>query len=80
MTHTPKVQVRQTFLNKVAASGLSDAGAARAIGVSRQYFQQVKTRERPPSAGFMAGAVLAGLAADIAEVAEPIDESQAIAS
>lgn len=76
MTHTPKVQVRQTFLNKVAASGLSDAGAARAIGVSRQYFQQVKTGERQPSAGFMAGAVLSGLATSIADVAEPVVEDR----
>lgn len=79
MTHPPKVQIRQAFLNRIAASGLSEAGAARAIGVSRQYFQQVKTGERPPSAGFMAGAVLSGLAASIADVAEPVDEAEAVA-
>lgn len=76
MNNTPKVQVRQSFLDKIAESGLSDAGAARAIGVSRQYWQQVKTGARPPSAGFMAGAVLSGLATSIADVAEPVSEDQ----
>lgn len=76
MSETPKVQIRASFLEKITTSGLTDAGAARAIGVSRQYYQQVKTGTRPPSAGFIAGAVLSGLATSFDEVAEPVTEER----
>lgn len=78
----PKIQLRPEFLERVEKTGLTDSAVAAAMGLTRQFYHQVKTGERQPSAGFMAGAVSAGLAstfADVAEIARPSDE-QALAS
>ncbi len=70
----PIARLSPQFLARVAATGMSDAALAAAIGVTPQYFSQVKTGREAPSVRFMAGAVLAGLAstfADVAEVSRP---------
>lgn len=68
----PKARLTQGFLTKVAASGLTDAAAARAIGVSRQFYSAVKNGQENPSVAFMTGAVHAGLADTFDAVAEPV--------
>lgn len=65
-------RLTQRFRERVAATGLTDAAAARAIGVSREYYRQVTHGESGPSMRFAIGAVHAGLADSIAEVAEPV--------
>ena len=69
MAH-PVARLTEGFKARVAATGLSDAAAAAAIGVSRQYYSQVKAGREAPSVRFIAGAVLAGLADSFADVAE----------
>lgn len=79
---TPKIQLRKEFLARVEQTGLTDSAIAAAMGLTKQFYSQVKSGDRQPSAGFMAGAVRAGLAANFAEVAEvvlPADE-EALAS
>lgn len=66
----PVAQLTQGFLDRVEQTGLTDAAVASAIGVSRQYYHQVKTGQEAPSVKFMAGAVLAGFADTFAAVAE----------
>lgn len=70
----PVARLTQQFLDRVAATGLSDAAVASAIGVSRQYYHQVKSGQEAPSVRFLAGAVCAGLADTFAEVAEVVRE------
>lgn len=67
---TPNIRLTDQFLARVADTGLTDAAAAAAIGVTPQFYSQVKTGQAAPSARFMAGAVLAGLAESFADVAE----------
>lgn len=66
----PIARLTPDFLARVAATGLSDAATAAAIGVTPQFYSQVKRGEASPSTRFMAGAVLAGLAGSFADVAE----------
>ena len=70
MTHTARLT--ESFRQRCAETGLTDAALAAAIGVSRQFYNRVKNGHEPPSVGFMAGAVHAGLAQSFAEVAEPV--------
>lgn len=69
---TPPARLTARFLARIAETGLTDAAAAAAIGVTRQYFSMVKSGEVAPSLRFLAGAVNAGLADDFAEVAEVV--------
>lgn len=71
----PVARLTQGFLDRVAATGLSDAAVAAAIGVTRQYYSQVKAGTEAPSVRFIAGAVVAGLADNFGEVAEIRQES-----
>lgn len=66
----PTVRLTAGFLERVAATGLSDSAIAAAIGVTRQYYSQVKAGVEGPSTRFLAGAVLAGLAESFGDVAE----------
>lgn len=66
----PIARLAPQFLARVADTGLSDAAIAAAIGVSPQYYSQVKRGDLAPSVRFMAGAVVAGLADSFASVAE----------
>ena len=68
----PVARLTDNFLNRVAATGLSDAAIAAALGVSKQYYSQVKSGAEAPSVRFMAGAVVAGLAESFADVAEVV--------
>ena len=68
----PSARLTTDFRERCARTGLTDAALAAAIGVSRQFFNRVKNGHEPPSVAFMAGAVHAGLAATVAEVAEPV--------
>ena len=70
----PVARLTPTFLDRVAATGLSDAAIAAAIGVSRQYYHQVKSGQEAPSVRFLAGAVAAGLASSFGDVAELVPE------
>lgn len=76
---TPVARLTAAFRDRVDATGLSDAAIAAAIGVSKQYYSQVKQGQEAPSARFMAGAVASGLAADFAEVAELATPAKAAA-
>lgn len=67
----PQAHLTESFLEKVAATGLTDAAAARAIGVTRQYYSQVKLGKTSPSVAFIVGAIHAGLATSFNDVAEP---------
>lgn len=79
MSPRPKAKLTQSFLERVEATGLTDSAVAAAIGVTRQFYHQVKTGQEQPTTRFMMGAVRAGLANNFADVAEPEDE-QALAS
>ena len=72
----PVAVLKQSFLDRLAHTGLTDTAAAAAIGVTRQYFSQVKTGQAAPSVGFMVGVVGAGLAASFDEIAEVVDEQK----
>lgn len=69
----PKARLTTKFLDRVAQTGLTDEATARAIGVSKQYYSQVKNGQQNPSVTFMAGAVHAGLGSNFADIAEPTD-------
>ena len=71
-----EARLTRRFRERVAATGLTDAAAARAIGVSCEYYRQVTHDETGPSMRFAIGAVHAGLADSIAEVAEPADVAE----
>lgn len=68
-----KQQTRLTdsFLERVAATGMTDTAIANAIGVTKQFYSAVKTGKEEVTARFLAGAVSAGLAETFADVAEP---------
>lgn len=68
----PVARLTDSFLSRVAATGLSDAAVAAALGVSKQYFSQVKCGVEAPSVRFLAAAVNAGLAESFADVAEVV--------
>lgn len=65
-----KARLTPQFLARAAATGMTDAALAAAIGVTPQYFSQVKAGTVGPSIRFLAGSVLAGLADDFGQVAE----------
>lgn len=67
-----KARLTESFLARVADTGLTDSAVAAAIGVTKQYYSAVKNGKDNPSVGFMVGAVHAGLADSFADVAEPI--------
>lgn len=71
-----KARLTQGFLDRVAATGLTDEATARAIGVSKQFYSEVKRGRQNPTIGFMAGAINAGYASNFAEVAEPIPTNE----
>lgn len=79
MAH-PVARLKTGFLDHLAATGLTDSAAAAAIGVTKQYFSQVKTGIRPPSIAFMSGAILAGLASSFDDVAELARDSESQAA
>lgn len=62
------------FLARVEATGLSDMAIAAAIGVSRQFYADVKAGKQNPTTRFMAGAIRAGLGESFDDVAEPLPE------
>ena len=68
----PKARLTPDFLARVEATGLTDSAVAAAIGVSRQFYSQVKLGNENPTVNFMVGAVQAGLADSFADVAEPV--------
>ena len=76
---TPVARLTTAFHDRVDATGLSDAAIAAAIGVSKQYYSQVKQGQEAPSARFMAGAVAAGLVQNFGEVAELARPTEAAA-
>lgn len=79
MISRPRARLTQSFLQRVEATGLTDSAVAAAIGITRQFYHQVKTGQEQPTTRFMIGAVRAGLAKNFAEVAEPIDTETAAA-
>lgn len=68
----PVARLTPSFVARVAATGLTDTAAAAAIGVTKQYYSQVKAGHEAPSVRFIAGAVLAGFAETFADVAEVV--------
>lgn len=73
---TRRARLTRNFLDRVEATGLTDAAAARAIGVTRQYYSAVKNGKENPSISFMAGAVQAGLADSFDGVAELVPATE----
>lgn len=73
MTRRPTARLTQQFLDRVKETGLTDSAVAAAIGVSRQFYSQVKAGKEQPTVRFMAGAVRAGLADNFADVAEAVE-------
>lgn len=65
-----KVRLTRQFLDRVEATGLSDSAIAAAIGVSKQFYSQVKHGQEQPTIKFLAGAVLAGLGDTFGDIAE----------
>lgn len=77
----PNARLTPDFLARVEATGLTDEAAARAIGVSKQFYSAVKLGKQSPTINFMVGAIHAGLADSFADVAEPVGtERSAVAA
>lgn len=70
----PTARLTKGFLDRAAATGMTDAALAAAIGVTRQFYSAVKSGAEQPTTRFMVGAVRAGLASTFADVAEPTEE------
>lgn len=75
-----QVRLTKSFTDRVSATGLSDAAIAAAIGVSKQFYSQVKTGQQAPSTRFMAGAVMARLADSFGDIAEVVPEANDFAA
>lgn len=73
-----KARLTQKFLNRVAATGLTDEATARAIGVTKQFYSDVKNGKQNPTVGFMTAAVHAGYAETFADVAEPLPAMESV--
>lgn len=73
---SPTARLTPGFLANAEKTGLTDSALAAAIGVSKQFYSQVKNGQAAPSVAFMAGAVRAGLARTFADVAEAIPEAE----
>lgn len=73
----PQAQLTKEFLDRVASTGLTDSAIAAAIGVTRQYYSQVKLGKTSPSVAFIVGAIRAGIAKNFSEVAEPATSAAA---
>ena len=71
----PQTSARLTsrFIDRASATGMTDAALAAAIGVTRQFYSDVKLGKQQPTTRFMVGAVRAGLANSFADVAEPTE-------
>ena len=76
MAH-PIARLTPEFLARVAATGLSDAALAAAIGVTPQFYSQVRNGQAAPSTRFLVGAVQAGLADTFGGVAEVVRDVSA---
>ena len=76
----PKARLTPDSLARVEATGLTDEAAARAIGVSKQFYSAVKLGKQSPSVGFIVGAIHAGLADSFSDVAEPVGVDRAVAA
>ena len=72
---TSTARLTQQFLDRAAATGMTDTALAAAIGVTKQFYSDVKSGKQQPTTRFMVGAVLAGLADSFADVAEPVREA-----
>lgn len=75
MTGKGAVRLTTGFRDKLASSGRTDTELAAQIGVPLQRYRSVIAGTEAPSVAFIAGAVVAGLATSIAEVAEVEYES-----
>jgi transcriptional regulator with XRE-family HTH domain len=76
----PIARLTPGFLARAQETGLSDAALAAAIGVTKQFYSQVKNGQAAPSTGFLVGAVMAGLAKNFGEVAEVVETSATAAA
>lgn len=65
-----KIRVKQSFRDHMAATGLTSRALAGVLGVPLDFFLRATTGRCAPSASYLAGAVLSGLANNLAEVAE----------
>lgn len=68
----PAARLTEGFLVRAAATGMTDAALAAAIGVTPQFYSAVKNGVEQPTTRFMVGAVRAGLASSFGDVAEPV--------
>lgn len=71
---SPSARLTKSFLSRAAATGMTDAALAAALGVTRQFYSDVKLGKQQPTTRFMVGAVHAGLAETFGDVAEPIED------
>lgn len=76
MSH-PTARLTQKFLARASATGMTDTALAAALGVTKQFYSDVKNGKQQPTTRFMIGAVRAGLADNFGEVAEPVEMAAA---
>ena len=79
MSTKPNLRLTNSFLRRVAETGLTDSAVAAAIGVSKQFYSAVKLGKEQPTLALIAGAVKAGLVDSFDEVAELAPEELAAA-
>ncbi|MDN5980266.1 hypothetical protein [Bifidobacterium mongoliense] len=73
----PTARLTERFIERADATGMTDTALAAAIGVTKQFYSDVKLGKEQPTMRFMVGAVRAGLADNFADVAEPVEKAAA---
>lgn len=73
----PSARLTAQFIERANATGMTDTALAAAIGVTKQFYSDVKNGKQQPTVRFMVGAVRAGLADNFADVAEPAEKAAA---
>lgn len=64
-----KLVITPAFRRRVEQTGMTQGALAKAIGVSRQFFNAVLNGKQEPTTAFMVGAIKAGLADQLSEIA-----------
>lgn len=58
------------FRERIEATGMTQEALAKAVGVTRQYFNQVINGKTPVTTAFLVGALKAGLGKEITDIAQ----------
>ncbi|WP_216395801.1 helix-turn-helix transcriptional regulator, partial [Arcanobacterium phocae] len=65
-----ELALTDTFRQRIKNTGMTQEALAKAIGISRQFFNDIWTGKQVPTATFMTGALRAGLGESLADIAE----------